>query len=177
MTHPIISRFFEVVTRPHLAHGGPALPSIYARPSSQWASQGRRSSDRRARLNAQPHILVIQMSELKVIPIPIAPMGMINAFLVVGPNGKILVDAGLKGSEDKITKVLHKQGLGFEDIDAIVITHAHGDHAGNAHKLRELTKAPLIAHEAALGGKNPSHSKERPRKCVRYSQRMRTSPT
>ena len=90
------------------------------------------------------------MSEPKVIPVPILPMGMINAFLVIGPNGRILVDAGIEGSEAKFAKVLHANGLGFDDIDAIVITHAHGDHAGSADRLRDLTGAPLIAHEADL---------------------------
>lgn len=90
------------------------------------------------------------MDEIKVIPIPILPMGMINAFLVIGPNGKVLVDAGLKGSEEKFAKVLQAQSLDFPDIDAVVITHAHGDHAGSADRLRELTGAPLIAHEADL---------------------------
>ena len=90
------------------------------------------------------------MDETKVIQIPILPMGMINAFLVLGPNGNVLVDAGLKGTEEKFAKVLRTHGLDFSDIDAVVITHAHADHAGSADRLRELTKAPLIAHEADL---------------------------
>lgn len=90
------------------------------------------------------------MNTTQVIPIPILPVGMINAFLVIGPGGKVLVDAGLKGSEKKFAKVLHAQGLEFSDIDAVIITHAHGDHAGSADGLKKLTNAPLIAHEADL---------------------------
>ncbi len=90
------------------------------------------------------------MNQQEIITIPIFPMGMISAFLIASPDGYVLVDSGVPGSEGKIVKGLKKHGLTFEDITLIVITHAHGDHAGNASKLRELCQAPLLAHEADL---------------------------
>lgn len=90
------------------------------------------------------------MSSLSVVPIPILPMGMINAFLVMSSEGNILVDTGLPNSEFKIAKVLSENGLQLSDIDLIVITHAHGDHAGSAFRLRELCNAPILAHEAGM---------------------------
>lgn len=86
-------------------------------------------------------------SPSKIIRIPILPLGMLNAYLLIGNKGCILVDAGLPGSESKIEKVLHQQGLSFKTIKLIVITHAHVDHAGNAALLRELSGAPIAAHE------------------------------
>ena len=83
-----------------------------------------------------------------VIRIPILPLGMVNAHLVRSPQGCILVDAGIPGSEKKIARVLARQGLGWRDIRLIVITHAHTDHAGSAARLRELSKAPILAHRA-----------------------------
>ncbi len=42
------------------------------------------------------------MSELKVIPVPIWPLGMINAYLVAGEDKYVLVDSGIPNSEERI---------------------------------------------------------------------------
>jgi hydroxyacylglutathione hydrolase len=90
------------------------------------------------------------MNKPSIVPIPILPLGMVHCHLVVGENGCILVDTGIPGSEDKIERVLKNNGLHFEDIKLIVITHAHTDHAGSAARLRELTGAPILAHGGDL---------------------------
>ena len=88
------------------------------------------------------------MTEPQIIRISILPLGVVNAHLIVGASGCILVDAGLPGSESKIESALRKHRLTFSDIKLIVITHAHVDHAGSAARLRELSAAPIVAHEA-----------------------------
>jgi glyoxylase-like metal-dependent hydrolase (beta-lactamase superfamily II) len=88
------------------------------------------------------------MVEPEIIRIPILPLGMVNAHLVRAPGGCILVDAGIPGSERKIGRVLARHGLSFADIKLIVVTHAHTDHAGSAARLRSLSGAPILAHEA-----------------------------
>jgi glyoxylase-like metal-dependent hydrolase (beta-lactamase superfamily II) len=90
------------------------------------------------------------MPDYQVIRISILPFGLVNAHIVKGPNGCILVDAGLPDSEKKIEAVLKANGLNFKDIKLIVITHAHVDHAGSAAKIRTLSGAPIVAHEADL---------------------------
>ncbi|ARU55478.1 beta-lactamase [Oleiphilus messinensis] len=90
------------------------------------------------------------MDNVQVIPIPIWPFGMINAHLVVGAAGLILVDAGLPGTEAKVERVLRRIGRCYSDIKLIVITHAHIDHAGNAARLKVLTDAPIVAHKGDL---------------------------
>ena len=62
------------------------------------------------------------------------------------------------GSAAKVGKVLSKQGLTFQDIKGIVITHAHVNHAGGAAELRERSRAPIIAHEDDL----PYYKREAP---------------
>ena len=47
---------------------------------------------------------------------------------------------------------------GYRPFNAIVITHAHLDHAGGAAELRERTRAPIIAHENDL----PYYRREKP---------------
>jgi len=86
------------------------------------------------------------MTASQIICIPILPLGMVNAHLIRGADGCILVDAGVPGSEAKIEKVLTRNGLSFKDIKLIVVTHAHVDHAGSVYALRELSRAPIVAH-------------------------------
>ena len=88
------------------------------------------------------------ISSTEIIRIPILPLGMVNAHLIRSPQGCILVDAGIPGSERKIGRMLARHGLSFADIKLIVVTHAHTDHAGSAARLRALSGAPILAHEA-----------------------------
>lgn len=87
------------------------------------------------------------MGTVRIVRIPILPMHMVNAHLLVGPDGCVLIDAGIPGSEQRIGRALAKERLTFKDIKLIIITHAHVDHAGSAARLRELTGAPILAHE------------------------------
>ncbi|MHB1304782.1 MAG: MBL fold metallo-hydrolase [Acidiphilium sp.] len=88
------------------------------------------------------------MSPAEIIRISILPLGIVNAHLIRSAEGCILVDAGIPGSERKIGRALARHGLSFADIKLIVVTHAHTDHAGSAARLRALSGAPILAHEA-----------------------------
>lgn len=92
----------------------------------------------------------VEQSMSRIVRIPILPFKMANSHLVIGGQGAILIDAGLPGSTARIGKALSNNGLSFRDIRAIVITHAHVDHAGGAAELRERSRAPIIAHEDDL---------------------------
>ncbi len=58
------------------------------------------------------------MTALQILRIPILPAGMVNSHLIAGPDGSILVGAGLPGSEQKIEKTLKGQRRSFKDINA-----------------------------------------------------------
>ncbi|MBI3132567.1 MAG: MBL fold metallo-hydrolase [Acidobacteria bacterium] len=86
------------------------------------------------------------MSTPRILRVPILPMGLVNAHLILGEQGCIVVDTGLPGSEGKIERALRREGKALRDITLIVVTHGHVDHAGSAARLREHSKAPIVAH-------------------------------
>jgi glyoxylase-like metal-dependent hydrolase (beta-lactamase superfamily II) len=59
-----------------------------------------------------------------------------------------LVDTGSPGCAKRVLGVLGETGRRPEDLRQIVLTHCHGDHAGDAKRLAELTGATVVAGEA-----------------------------
>jgi hydroxyacylglutathione hydrolase len=90
------------------------------------------------------------MQQPHIVRTPIVPFGIVNCHLVVGEQGCVLVDTGVPGSHRKIERALADLGRSFKDIRLIVVTHAHMDHAGSAARVRELSGAPIVAHEGDL---------------------------
>ena len=66
-------------------------------------------------------------------------------FYAVEEDGRFtLVDTGLPGFYDQIPQAVGDLGR----IEAIVLTHAHGDHVGNAERLRTKANIPVYVHTA-----------------------------
>ncbi len=68
-----------------------------------------------------------------------------NVFLVRGEKN-IVIDTGKPGDEDAILRALAKKGIQPGDVDLILLTHGHGDHAGSAKELRDKTGAAIAVH-------------------------------
>jgi glyoxylase-like metal-dependent hydrolase (beta-lactamase superfamily II) len=68
-----------------------------------------------------------------------------SVFLLEGPR-VTLVDSGPRGSGARILRYLRHIGRSPRELDTIVLTHYHPDHAGGAAELLELTDARLAAH-------------------------------
>jgi len=71
-----------------------------------------------------------------------------NTYLIRSSGGLTLVDTGTKGDTDEIVAQIQGKGFTLEEVRNIVLTHGHGDHAGNAAELSERTGASVLAHEA-----------------------------
>lgn len=85
--------------------------------------------------------------KVKICPVSILPFWMVNCFLIITSKSCILFDSWLPWTEKKIEKVLNQNGLSYKDIDLIVVSHAHIDHAWNANLLKKLSWAEILAHK------------------------------
>jgi len=73
----------------------------------------------------------------------------INAFLITTPGMNILVDTGFGGD---CLKRMQSLGVALEDVDAVLLTHMHGDHIGGLTREGEavFTKAKVYIPENDL---------------------------
>ncbi|MCD6495619.1 MBL fold metallo-hydrolase [Candidatus Bipolaricaulota bacterium] len=72
----------------------------------------------------------------------------VNAYLVKGNSGFLLIDSGMAGNRATLERELRDAGCGPGDLKLIVITHGDPDHSGNASYLRAKYGAKIAMHKA-----------------------------
>ena len=82
-----------------------------------------------------------------------------NVYLAVGKDSAAFIDTAYGKDEEVGAHLAHWRAQGEPRVDAIILTHRHGDHIGGAVRLRDATGARLLcaadereAIEAELGG-------------------------
>jgi glyoxylase-like metal-dependent hydrolase (beta-lactamase superfamily II) len=87
------------------------------------------------------------MSAYEVIRIK---LGMVNAYFVKSENQLFLIDTGLAGKRSiaRIEAACRQMGRSIGDIDMILLTHTHHDHAGGAAECKARSAAPILLHRA-----------------------------
>ncbi|MDD5313033.1 MAG: MBL fold metallo-hydrolase [Dehalococcoidia bacterium] len=82
---------------------------------------------------------------------PIPGYGMfICSYLLLGAN-KVLVDPGPSAAVPGLFTALDAAGVGPDEIDYIVLTHIHMDHAGGTGAaIKKMPHAAVIAHSRAI---------------------------
>ena len=84
---------------------------------------------------------------------------LVNFYLVEDDAGLTVVDAGLPGFYDRLGAYLNRAGRSWEEIGALVLTHAHVDHIGFAERLRTEHGVRVLVHaddeKMARTGKQP----------------------
>lgn len=87
--------------------------------------------------------------------------GIVNFYLVDDGGRLVLVDAGTPRDWNLLVRTITGLGRRVEDLDAVLITHAHSDHTGFAERARTTAPARVWIHEADVdqsrGGKQPKH--------------------
>ena len=75
--------------------------------------------------------------------------GLVNVYLLEESGGVTIVDAGLPGYYGgELADELAAMGRTFDDVKALVLTHAHTDHIGFAERIRRERRVPVRIHEA-----------------------------
>jgi len=104
---------------------------------------------------------------VRVVPgvwrIPTTPLDLVNTFALVDDDGSVtLVDCGYRvWASRRINAALTSIGKHPRDVNRIVLTHAHGDHAGGARSVLRSSRAPGVwVHEDdapyVAAGREPS---------------------
>lgn len=72
-----------------------------------------------------------------------------NCYLVPINDGWLLIDTGLPDTLSQLLHLLNQKGISVYEINYLLITHFHPDHAGLTQNLRDLG-TNLIVHEEQL---------------------------
>lgn len=73
--------------------------------------------------------------------------GLAACYLIIDNNRVAVIDTGVEKTCDRVETVLVERGLTFNDVDFIVPTHVHLDHAGGAGKLMQFCRnAKMVIH-------------------------------
>lgn len=72
--------------------------------------------------------------------------GFVNCYIVVDGGDVTLVDTGLPATWPQLVAALRHVGRALEDVRAVVLTHAHFDHLGLAHRLLYREGLPVWLH-------------------------------
>jgi len=80
------------------------------------------------------------------------------SYLIVTPEGNILINSNLEKSVPAIKESVEKLGFRFNDTKILLISHAHWDHCAGSAAVKELTGAKYMvmdrdAPEIEAGGK------------------------
>ena len=68
----------------------------------------------------------------------------LSSFLIVTPQGNILINSTYERNVPTIEKSVQQLGFKFSDIKILLGTHAHGDHQEGDAALKQLTGAQLM---------------------------------
>jgi metallo-beta-lactamase class B len=130
-----------------------------------WGQEPRPGLDRLARALAEAQI----KKSLRSMSRPFEPFRVIgniyyvgasdvSSFLITTPEGHLRLDSGFAETVPLIREGVRTLGFRFEDIQLLLNSHAHVDHAGGHALVKRLTGARIVMSEAdanllARGGK------------------------
>lgn len=78
-------------------------------------------------------------------------LAQVSCYLIASEGRAMLVDCGNAGSEKPILAALKNLHISPHDLELLVLTHAHFDHAGAAAAIREQTGCRIVVHRSEAG--------------------------
>lgn len=99
---------------------------------------------------------------------------LVNWYAVVDGGRVTLIDSGLTGDSSQMVSDLAAIGISADQVEAVVLTHGHGDHAGGAEEIRTTASARVHVHTAdakMAGGRPPFRNIARAPLMVRHASR------
>ena len=66
------------------------------------------------------------------------------SYLIVTPQGDILINSSLTSSPELIKKSVEQLGFKFSDIKILLISHAHYDHCAGSARIKQMTHAKYM---------------------------------
>ena len=69
---------------------------------------------------------------------------------IIKDEKMILVDTGCYRNKAGMANEFYLMGVDPKDIGLVILTHGHMDHCGNVNVVKELTRAPILAHKNAV---------------------------
>jgi metallo-beta-lactamase class B len=84
------------------------------------------------------------------------------SYLIVTPEGDILINSSLESSPALIKKSVEQLGFKFSDVKILLISHAHWDHAAGSAEVKKLTGAKYMVMDTDVpviesGGRKDFH--------------------
>jgi glyoxylase-like metal-dependent hydrolase (beta-lactamase superfamily II) len=73
-------------------------------------------------------------------------LGPVNAYLLEADGGLVLIDTGSPGSAPRVLDAVRQLGYAPSDVEAVVVTHLHPDHAGALADVLDATGAEAWMH-------------------------------
>lgn len=71
-----------------------------------------------------------------------------NAYLIFNGDKYLLIDTGRKYAWKRLKHNLKKIGVNGSNLDALILTHTHFDHAENAARIKAAFGSKIIVHES-----------------------------
>ena len=71
---------------------------------------------------------------------------MVNWYIIEDGGKRTIVNAGNPNQHEQLPVDLAKIGRTMEDVEAIVLAHAHGDHLGSAARIKDTSGARVHVH-------------------------------
>jgi glyoxylase-like metal-dependent hydrolase (beta-lactamase superfamily II) len=99
---------------------------------------------------------------------------LVNWYAVADGGRVTLIDSGLSGDASRIVADLAAVGITPEQVEAVVLTHGHGDHFGGAEEVRTTAGAHVHVHHADAAyvrGKLPVRSAMKVPLMLRHTSR------